>query len=93
MENDTDLDFIDFEEEKAKLWKSAYSEIKRILILKSMVNHQVELPYNGLVHSVKLELPDVLIIEDVYGRYDYAEYFEDDYLFEAYKRLIQQSDS
>ncbi len=89
MKNGNELDFIDFEEEKAKLWELAYSEIKRILLLKGLVNQQVELHCNGLVHSVKLELPNVLIIEDVYGRNDYAEGFEDDTLFEVYNRLIQ----
>lgn len=93
MEKDTELDFIDFEEEKAKLWKLAYSEIKRILLLKGLVNQRVELPSNGLIQSVKLDLPDVIVLEDIYGRNDYAECFEDDYLFEAYKRLIQQPDS
>ena len=93
MEKDTELDFIDFEEEKAKLWKLAYSEIKRILLLKGLVNQRVELPSNGLIQSVKLDLPDVIVLEDIYGRNDYAECFEDDYLLEAYKRLIQQPDS
>lgn len=93
MENDTELDFIDFEEEKAKLWKLAYSEIKRILLLKGLANQRVELPSNGLIQSIKLELPDVIIIEDINGRTDYAECFEDDYLFEVYKWLIQQPHS
>ena len=88
MEINTELDFIDFEEEKAKLWKLAYSEIKRILLLKKLVNQQVELPNNGLINSVKLELPDVLLLEDIYGRNDYAECFDDDYLFEVYNSLI-----
>ncbi len=89
MEKNSEPDFIDFEEEKAKLWKLAYSEIKRILLLKGMANQQVELQNNGQILSVKLELPDVIIIEDIYGHNDYAECFEDDYLFEVYNRLIQ----
>lgn len=89
MKNNTELDFIDFEEEKARLWMLAYSEIKQILILKGLENQQVELPSNGLIQSVKLELPDVIVLEDIYGRKDYAECFEDDYLFEVYNRLIQ----
>ena len=89
MKNNTELDFIDFEEEKARLWMLAYSEIKQILILKGLENLQVELPSNGLIQSVKLELPDVIVLEDIYGRNDYAECFEDDYLFEVYNRLIQ----
>ena len=93
MENDTELDYIDFEEEKAKLWKMAYSEIKRILLLKGLVNQRVELPCNGLSYGIILELPDVIVLEDSYGRKDYAECFEDDYLFEAYKGLVQQSHS
>ena len=88
MEKDTELDFIDFEEEKAKLWKLAYSEIKRILLLKGLVNQRVELPSNGLIQSVKLDLPDVIVLEDIYGRNDYAECFEDDYLFEVYNSLF-----
>jgi hypothetical protein len=87
MEKDTELDFIDFEEEKAKLWKLAYSEIKRILLLKGLANQRVELPNNGLIQSVKLDLPDVIVLEDIYGRNDYAECFEDDYLFEVYNSL------
>ena len=89
MEKDTELVFIDFEEEKAKLWKLAYSEIKRILLLKGLANQRVELPGNGIIDSVKLELPDVLFLEDVLGKYDFAEHFEDDILFEAYNRLMQ----
>lgn len=87
MKNGIELDFIDFEEEKAKLWELAYSEIKRILLLKGLVNQRVELPSNGLIQSVKLELPDVIVLEDIYGRNDYAECFEDDYLFEVYNKL------
>ena len=89
MEKDTELDYIDFEEEKAKLWKLAYSEIKRILLQKGLVNQRVELPSNGLIVYVKLELPDVLLLEDAYGQNDYAECFDDDKLFEVYNRLIQ----
>lgn len=89
MGKNTKHDFIDFEEEKAKLWKLAYSEIKRILILKGMENQRVELPYNGPIHSVKLEMPDVIVLEDIYGKNEYAECFEDDFLFEVYNRLIQ----
>ena len=88
MEKDTELDYIDFEEEKAKLWKLAYSEIKRILLLKGLANQRVELSSNGLIQSVKLDLPDVIVLEDIYGRNDYAECFDDDYLFEAYNSLI-----
>ena len=87
MKNGNELDFIDFEEEKAKLWKLAYSEIKRILLLKGLANQRVELPNNGLIQSVKLDLPDVIVLEDIYGRNDYAECFEDDYLFEVYNSL------
>ena len=87
MKNGNELDFIDFEEEKAKLWMLAYSEIKRILLLKGLVNQRVELPCNGLIRSVKLDLPDVIFLEDIYGRNDYAECFEDDYLFEVYNSL------
>ena len=89
MEINTELDFIDFEEEKAKLWQLAYSEIKRILILKDLVNQRVELPDNGHINSVKLELPDILLLEDTYGRIDFAESFDDDKLFEVYYRLMQ----
>lgn len=89
MGKNTEHDFIDFEEEKAKLWKLAYSEIKRILLLKGMENQRVELPHDGLIHSVKLEMPDVIVLEDIYGRNEYAECFEDDFLFEVYNRLIQ----
>jgi len=88
MKNENELDFIDFEEEKAKLWMLAYSEIKRILLLKGLVNQRVELPSNGLIRSVKLDLPDVIVLEDIYGRNDYAECFEDDYLFEVYNSLF-----
>jgi len=87
MKNGNELDFIDFEEEKAKLWMLAYSEIKRILLLKGLVNQRVELPSNGLIVYVKLELPDVLLLEDAYGQNDYAEYFDDDKLFEVYNKL------
>lgn len=87
MKNGNELDFIDFEEEKAKLWKLAYSEIKRILLQKGLVNQRVELPSNGLIVYVKLELPDVLLLEDAYGQNDYAEYFDDDKLFEVYNKL------
>ncbi len=87
MKNENELDFIDFEEEKAKLWMLAYSEIKRILLLKGLVNQRVELPSNGLIVYVKLELPDVLLLEDAYGQNDYAEYFDDDKLFEVYNKL------
>ena len=89
MKNGIELDFIDFEEEKAKLWELAYSEIKRILIQKGLANQRVELPSNGLIVYVKLELPDVLLLEDAYCQNDYAEYFDDDKLFEVYNRLIQ----
>ena len=89
MENVTVFEYIDFDEEKAKLWQLAYSEIKRILVLRGMVNQRVELPGDGLIHNIKLELPDILIVEDNYGRNDYVEYFEDNYLFEVYKGLIQ----
>lgn len=87
MKNGNELDFIDFEEEKAKLWMLAYSEIKRILLLKGLVNQRVELPSNGLIVNVKLELPDVLLLEDAYGKKDFAEYFDDDKLFEVYNKL------
>lgn len=87
MKNGNELDFIDFEEEKAKLWMLAYSEIKRILLLKGLVNQRVELPSNGLIVYVKLELPDVLLLEDAYGKNDYAECFDDDKLFEVYNKL------
>lgn len=90
MKNDTELDFIDFEEEKARLWMLAYSKIKQILILKGVENQRVELPSDGLIHSVKLELPDVIILKDICGRIDYAECFEDDILFDVYNKLIQQ---
>lgn len=88
MEKDTELDYIDFEEEKAKLWKLAYSEIKRILLLKGLANQRVELSSNGLIQSVKLDLPDVIVLEDIYGRNDYAECFEDNYIFEVYNSLF-----
>ncbi len=87
MKNGNELDFIDFEEEKAKLWMLAYSEIKRILLLKGLVNQRVDLPNNGLIVYVKLELPDVLLLEDASGQNDYAECFDDDKLFEVYNRL------
>ena len=77
MKNGNELDFIDFEEEKAKLWMLAYSEIKRILLLKGLVNQRVELPSNGLIVYVKLELPDVLLLEDAYGKKDFAEYYSE----------------
>lgn len=89
MENDAELVYIDFEEEKAKLWQLAFSEIKHILTMKGLANRRVELPYYGVIHSVKLELPDVLSLEDVNGRNDFAENFEDEYLFEVYDRLMQ----
>lgn len=89
MEYDTELDFIDFEEEKAKLWQLAYSEIKHILIQKGLANQRVELLNNGLIKSVTLELPDVLLLEDAYGKNDFAEHFEDDILFEVYDSLMQ----
>lgn len=89
MKNDIELDFIDFEEEKTKLWRMAYSEIKRILILKGLANQRIELPNNCFIKSVTLELPDVLLLEDVYGKNDFAEYFEDDKLFEVYDSLMQ----
>ena len=88
MTEEIAIDFIDFEEEKAKLWKLAYSEIKRILLLKGLANQRVELSSNGLIQSVKLDLPDVIVLEDIYGRNDYAECFDDDYLFEVYNSLI-----
>ena len=82
-------DYIDFEEAQAKLWQMAYSEIKRILTLKGLVNQRVELPNCEMMRSVTLESPDVLVLENRYGRYDYAEFFEDDSLFEVYKGLVQ----
>lgn len=89
MVEGTTIDYIDFEEEKAKLWQRAYSEIKRILILKGLANQRVELPNCEMMKSVTLESPDVLVLEDSYGRYGYAEYFDDDSLFDVYKGLMQ----
>ena len=89
MAEDTTIDYIDFEEEKAKLWQRAYSEIKRILILKGLANQRVELPNCKMIKSITLELPDILVMENSYGRYDYAEFFEDDNLFEVYEGLVQ----
>lgn len=89
MANKNKFDYIDFEEAQTKLWQLAYSEIKRILALKGLKNQRVELPNCETMKSVTLESPDVLILEDCYGRYDYAEFFKDDYLFEVYKGLIQ----
>lgn len=87
MTEETVADYIDFEEEKAKLWRLAYSEIKRLIIQKSWANQRIELPNNGVVKSVTLEFPGILILEDNYGNYDYAESFEDDTLFEVYYQL------
>lgn len=88
MTSKTKFDFIDFEEEKVKLWQKAYSEIKHILILKGFENQRVELHREEIVHCVKLELPDILVLEDIFGKNDYAENFEDDKLFEVYNGLI-----
>lgn len=87
MANKTKSDYIDFEEEQTKLWQLAYSEIKRILILKNLTNQRVELPNCETMKSVTFETPDVLILENTYGRSDYAEFFEDDSLFEVYRGL------
>lgn len=89
MANKIKSDYIDFEDAQAKLWQLAYSEIKRILILKDLVNQRVELPNCEMMRSVTLETPDVLVLENSYGRYDYAEFFEDESLFEVYKGVIQ----
>lgn len=89
MADETTIDYIDFEEEKAKLWQRAYSEVKRLLILKGWANQRVELPNCETIKSVTLELPDVLVLENNYGRNDYAEFFEDDNLFEVYEGLVQ----
>ena len=89
MADETTIDYIDFEEEKAKLWQRAYSEIKRILTLKGWANQRVELPNCETIKSVTLESSDVLVLENHYGRYDYAEFFKDDYLFEVYEALVQ----
>ena len=89
MVDEMTTDYIDFEEEKAKLWQRAYSEIKRILILKELANRRVELPNCEIMKSVTIESPDVLVLEDRNGKHDYAEYFEDDSLFEVYESLMQ----
>lgn len=89
MAEGTTIDYIDFEEEKAKLWQRAYSEIKSLLILKGLVNQHVELPNCAMMKSVSLLRPDVLVLEDRNGKHDYAEYFEDDSLFEVYEGLVQ----
>lgn len=89
MIEETVADYIDFEEEKAKLWQLAYSEIKRLIIQNGWINQRIELPNNGVVKSVTLELPSVLILEDNYGNCDNAESFEDDALFEVYYKLKQ----
>ena len=75
MENGNKLDFIDFEEEKAKLWKLAYSEIKRILLLKGLANQRIELPNECAIQYAILELPDVLLFADHCGNCYYAESF------------------
>lgn len=89
MANKNKFDYIDFEEAQTKLWQLAYSEIKRILALKGLENQRVELPNCETIKSVTLELPDVLVLENNYGRNDYAEFFEDDNLFEVYEGLVQ----
>ena len=89
MENNTKLDFIDFEEEKAKLWRRAYSEIKHIIVQKGLVNQRIELPNERAVQYVILELPDVLLFIDHGGNCDYTESFEDDVLFDVYKGLFE----
>lgn len=89
MAEETNTDYIDFEEEKAKLWQRAYFGIKCTLILKGLANQRVELPNSETMKSVVLELPDVLVLEDSYGRCGYAEFFEDDDLFDVYKEVMQ----
>ena len=89
MVEGTTIDYIDFEEEKARLWQRAYSEVKRLLILKGLENQRVELPNCAMMKSVTLEMPDVLVLEDGNGKHDYGEYFEDDSLFEVYEGLMQ----
>lgn len=88
MENGTKLDFIDFEEEKAKLWQIAYSEIKRIIVQKGLENQRIELPNECAVQYAILELPDVLLFVDHCGNCYYAESFEDDVMFDVYKGLF-----
>lgn len=89
MTEEIAIDFIDFEEEKAKLWQLAYSKIKRIIELKGWNNQRIELPNGGgFIKSIVLESPDVLLFEDHYGNWDYCETFKDDVMFETYDLLV-----
>ena len=88
MTEEIATDYIDFEEEKAKLWQLAYSEIKRIIELKGWNHQRVELPKGGQTKSIVLEMPDVLLFEDCYGNWDYCETFKDDVMFETYNMLV-----
>lgn len=89
MSEESTIAYIDFEEEKAKLWRLAYSEIIRIIMLRGLANQRIELSDYGMMKSVMLELPNVLILEDNNGNCNFAECFIDDALFEVYEQLIR----
>ena len=87
MVEDTTIDYIDFEEEKAKLWQRAYSGIRRIIEQKDLVSHHIGLPCDSYIRFVVLESSEARMFEDCNGNYDYCESFEDDVLFEVYSEL------
>ena len=80
-------DEIDIDECLASLWVQVYAAVVRIADCRSLRDKEMPLPGDGRVKTLLVTYDGVIRIGDVYGNEADVEDFDDDVLYEVYRRF------